>query len=116
MLGMSSVGRAASRGSKSGKAEHTNATAKAQKTDTKTETVKTMENSKAQVSVFNTFFGSSKLSFQNANQPCFNLQEQMRIAQIIGDKEDPQLKEKIKQVRFLHIFVGIPLRSTLALF
>lgn len=72
MLGMSSVGRAASRGSKSGKAEHTNATAKAQKTDTKTETVKTMENSKAQ--------------------------EQMRIAQIIGDKEDPQLKEKIKQV------------------
>ncbi|XP_034245578.1 protein lingerer isoform X1 [Thrips palmi] len=69
---MSSVGRATSRGSKSGKVEHTNATAKAQKTDTKTETAKTMENSKAQ--------------------------EQMRIAQIIGDKEDPQLKEKIKQV------------------
>ncbi|KAE8752080.1 hypothetical protein FOCC_FOCC001242 [Frankliniella occidentalis] len=71
---MSSVGRAASRGSKGGKGDH--ASAKAQKTDTKTETAKTTENPKAQPTP-----------------------EQMRIARIIGeDYEDPQLRDKIKQV------------------
>lgn len=76
MLGMSSVGRAASRGSKGGKGEHAASTAKAQKSDTKTETAKTVENPKAQPTP-----------------------EQMRIAQIIDGKwEDPTLKDKIKQV------------------
>ncbi|KAJ1530638.1 hypothetical protein ONE63_005512 [Megalurothrips usitatus] len=70
---MSSANRATSRGSKGGKGEHVAATAKAQKLDTKTETAKSTDNPKAQ--------------------------EQMRIAQIIdGRYEDPQIKEKIKQI------------------
>lgn len=48
---MSSVGRAASRGSKGGKGEHAAASAKPQKSDTKTDAAKTVENPKAQVSI-----------------------------------------------------------------
>lgn len=76
MLGMSSVGRAASRGSKSGKGDQTATTMKTQKQEIKTEPAKTTENLKAQPTP-----------------------EQMRIAQIIeGRIEDPLLKEKIRQV------------------
>lgn len=116
---MSSVGRAASRGSKGGKGEHAAASAKPQKSDTKTDVAKTVENPKAQVSISPLLLCLAFLC-SSCTQVSYNLSypqptpEQMRIAQIIdGKSEDPTLKDKIKQVRFIFITLLVCLSAAL---